>query len=526
LSIDDGASYSIGGNGIKLGAGGLTASSSATSFGTAGLSLPITLQAPQTWTVDGNNSNNQVNLGVQTVSGASDALTINLTRQTALGIDRANVEVGPVTLTSPDTSSFNNILALNGGRVNAGDGQSVSLNGSGAGLFVAASSTTGPLTSTGGAIQVGNGRNFAANMAVHGGISLDTASAVTLNVVKPGTLAGTDYSQISATGAVTLAGSLRLAGATNTGKCPTLHAGNVDTLIKTTGALSGTFAGIPDGTIVSLSCFGGIQPTLRINYQANAVTGTVLTAGGVNTVTGVFPDAGSTTGGNTVTIDGTNFVNPASVKFGTTASSTVTFVSSTQLKAVVPPHASGVVDVTVTSSSATSVKSQKDLYAYGPPTVSSFSPTSGITGSSVTITGTNFVPRATVKFGTLTSPSVTFTSATQLKAVVPDGAVAAPISVSTAAGSGASSANFTPTLSITGFSPGAGPVGTTVTINGVGFNATSSVAFNGTPSSSVSFVSGHLQATVPGGATSGPITVTNTSGAVGTVRSSSNLTVG
>lgn len=166
-----------------------------------------------------------------------------------------------------------------------------------------------------------------------------------------------------------------------------------------------------------------------------------------------------------------------------------------------------------------------DHYAYGPPTVSSFTPTSGITGSTVTINGTSFVPGATVKFGALASPSVIFMSGTQIKATVPNGAVTGKISVTTAAGTATSTSNFTVTLSITGFSPTSGPTGTVVTITGVGFNSSSSVKFNGTVASSVVHVSStQLKATLPSTATTGPISVTNTTTPTGTVRSAANYT--
>jgi hypothetical protein len=155
-----------------------------------------------------------------------------------------------------------------------------------------------------------------------------------------------------------------------------------------------------------------------------------------------------------------------------------------------------------------------------PPTVSSFSPSSQITGGGVTINGAHFAPGATVKFGTLASPKVKFVSGTQLTATVPNGAATGKISVTTPAGTGTSATNFTPSLSITGFSPASGPAGTVVTLNGVGFNAGSTVKFNGTSATSVTFVSGlHLKATAPAGGTTGPITVTNTTAPTGTVQS-------
>src|SRR5437763_11115812 len=61
---------------------------------------------------------------------------------------------------------------------------------------------------------------------------------------------------------------------------------------------------------------------------------------------------------------------------------------------------------------------------------------------------------------------------------------------------------------ISGFSPTSGPVGTTVTINGQSFQKTSKVAFNGASASFTVGGSTQISATVPTGATSGPITVT------------------
>lgn len=66
----------------------------------------------------------------------------------------------------------------------------------------------------------------------------------------------------------------------------------------------------------------------------------------------------------------------------------------------------------------------------------------------------------------------------------------------------------TPTHTITSFTPTSGPIGTLVTITGTGFTAGSTVDFNGT-AASVTFVdSTTLTTTVPAGATTGVITVT------------------
>jgi outer membrane protein assembly factor BamB len=66
-------------------------------------------------------------------------------------------------------------------------------------------------------------------------------------------------------------------------------------------------------------------------------------------------------------------------------------------------------------------------------------------------------------------------------------------------------------LSMTGFSPASGPVGTPVTITGSGFVAGDIVQFNGTtaPAVKVNSAGTRLHAPVPAFATSGPITVTD-----------------
>ncbi len=66
---------------------------------------------------------------------------------------------------------------------------------------------------------------------------------------------------------------------------------------------------------------------------------------------------------------------------------------------------------------------------------------------------------------------------------------------------------------ITGFTPTRGPVGTTVTITGTGFAPPATVSFNGV-NASISFTATQIQATVPAGATSGPITVITPDGSV------------
>ncbi|PYU97660.1 MAG: hypothetical protein DMG26_20785, partial [Acidobacteria bacterium] len=69
-------------------------------------------------------------------------------------------------------------------------------------------------------------------------------------------------------------------------------------------------------------------------------------------------------------------------------------------------------------------------------------------------------------------------------------------------------------LRISSFTPTSGPVGTSVTINGAQYTGATEVAFNGTPATFTVVSDTKITATVPSGATVGPISVTNSSGTV------------
>jgi hypothetical protein len=65
------------------------------------------------------------------------------------------------------------------------------------------------------------------------------------------------------------------------------------------------------------------------------------------TVISVTPNTGPTGGGTSVTITGTNFLNPSTVTFGGVAATNVVVVNATTITATTPAHAAGAVDVVV-----------------------------------------------------------------------------------------------------------------------------------------------------------------------------------
>ena len=150
------------------------------------------------------------------------------------------------------------------------------------------------------------------------------------------------------------------------------------------------------------------------------------------------------------------------------------------------------------------------------PTITSFSPTSGPVGTSVTINGTGFTGASDVKFhGTsVGAGNFTVNSDVKITATVPVGATDGTISVTTPGGTATSGASFdvtpSPPPTITSFSPTSGPVGTSVTINGTGFTGASDVKFNNLTVGAGNFTVNSdikITATVPAGATTGLITV-------------------
>ena len=247
------------------------------------------------------------------------------------------------------------------------------------------------------------------------------------------------------------------------------------------------------------------------------------------TVTAVSPDIGPVTGGTVVTVTGTDFDSTTTVDFGTIAATDVTVTSPTTLSATSPANVGGSFDVTVTTADTggdTSATSPADLFAYGPPTVTGLSPGAGplAGGSVVTITGTAFVPGATVSFGTTAATDVTVTSATTLTATAPAGLTVDPVDVtvttpSTDGGTSPTSVNDlyaygAPTA--TSISPITGPANTptTITITGNDFSPGDTVDFGLTPATAVTVwgptvITADAPTTLAGGAS---VTVSNADG--------------
>jgi hypothetical protein len=206
------------------------------------------------------------------------------------------------------------------------------------------------------------------------------------------------------------------------------------------------------------------------------------------TVTSISPTTGTTVGGTSVTITGTNLTGATAVTIGGVAATGLTVVNATTITATTPAHAAGAVDVAVTTPGGTGTGT--GLYTYGAagPTVTSISPTTGTTagGTSVTITGTNLTGATVVTIGGVAATGLTVVNATTITATTPAHAAGAvDVAVTTPGGTGTGTGLYTygaagPTVA--SVSPNRGPTtgGTSVTITGTNLTGATSVKFGST----------------------------------------------
>lgn len=308
----------------------------------------------------------------------------------------------------------------------------------------------------------------------------------------------------------------------------------VSTIAPSSGPTSGgttvTITGTNLGSTTAVT-FGGTAATsftassaTQVTAQtpahaAGAVDVVVTTSGGSATSTGGFtfvapmptiasvaPSSGSTLGGTTVTITGTNLTGATGAAFDGAPATSLTVISAAQVRVTTPAHAAGAVDVAVTTPGGTATKTTGFTFVVPPPTIASVAPASGSTlgGTTVTITGTNLTGASAVTFGGTAAASFTVDSATQVTATTPaHSAGAVNVVVTTPGGSVTRTGGFTyvalvPTISTV--APVAGPAagGSSLTINGTNLTGATAVSFGGSAASSFTVDSAtQISATTP-----------------------------
>jgi YD repeat-containing protein len=212
-------------------------------------------------------------------------------------------------------------------------------------------------------------------------------------------------------------------------------------------------------------------------------------------------DFGATQGTSTVRVNG--------------ALTTPTFWSSTRITAPVPAGATASGTVAITKAGATS---NYDFTVVPRPAITLVVPTSGASGTPITITGTDFgATPGSVRSGVITFngflASPTTWSDTSITVPVPAGATTGPLIVTVGADASNVVAFVVPVIpTIHSLSADAGAVGTGLAITGVNLGTTpGTLTFNGTAATVTTWTDTFLVTTVPVGATTGPVVVTASS---------------
>ncbi|MGZ3929177.1 MAG: IPT/TIG domain-containing protein [Mucilaginibacter sp.] len=152
------------------------------------------------------------------------------------------------------------------------------------------------------------------------------------------------------------------------------------------------------------------------------------------------------------------------------------------------------------------------------PAITSISPSSGLAGVSVTISGSNFDASAsgnTVKFNG-SAATVTSATTTSLVVTAPAGGSSGSITVTTTGGTATGPVfTYLKAPTITTINPTSGKAGSAVSITGTNFDAiaaNNTVKFNGTAAVVTAGTTTSLSVTAPAGGSTGAITVTTIGG--------------
>lgn len=296
------------------------------------------------------------------------------------------------------------------------------------------------------------------------------------------------FSSIAPThGPATLAGNAVTITATGLNaaavESATIGGAAITGITKTATTISG---GAPTGTV-------GAQDVV-ITVDGLTSTGTAAyTYDAAPTISNATPITGASTGGTTVTITGTGFVNGCAATLGG-VSQAVAFVSSVSLTFPSATHSgtSAALTIVVTNPDAQTA-TRAAAFSYAAPASISASPNNGLIGggTSVTVSGTGVGASPAVTFGGVTATSIVRVSESSITCNTPAHATGQVDVVVTntdaVSGTGTNAFQYFATPVVTTSAPEVGFAagGQAITITGVNFTGATAVAVGGASATSV-----------------------------------------
>lgn len=242
-------------------------------------------------------------------------------------------------------------------------------------------------------------------------------------------------------------------------------------------------------------------------------------------ITSVLPNNGLLEGNTLVQIRGSAFMKGVKVKFGDTYSSNVTFNNSGYLFAITPAAAKpGTVDVVVENPDGRTTTLPQS-YTYNEPpkmTITSITPDKGLTtgGETVTINGTLIQTGTKVFFGDVEGTNYKYSSLIKMLVNAPANSTPGKVDVRVEGPDGYSvtlPAAYTyenpplpPAPTIVKVTPASGELtgGTTIYVDGTGFQAGAKVYFDGIEAPKVNFASSsRLTVTTPAWTAPGKVSI-------------------
>ena len=230
--------------------------------------------------------------------------------------------------------------------------------------------------------------------------------------------------------------------------------------------------------------------------------------------------------GSLIVINGQNLSEVTNVNFaGTIASFTRT--GPDQIQTVVPFGATNG-PIQVISPAGTNSSVTNFTVTFGIPLITGFSPTNGLPGEEIILTGVHFSGVSNVTFNGVSATSFGVTSDSQISAHVPAEGTTGLLSVFGPAGTNATTNLFYYPPRMTAFAPARGVVGATVTIDGTNFTGTTQVLFSGSNNTKIASIFNivsdrQISATVPSNIIDGTISVITPGGAIVSTESFSVL---